>query len=166
VVAESTLRRLSSFLVLLVCTGNTCRSPMAEAIARSLIAEKLQCTPEQLEDRGVLVMSAGIAAMPGSRPSPEAVEVMHKAGLSLDAHESQPLTESLARQADLIFTMTRSHRQAIVSQWPDTDDRLHLLCLGGGDVSDPIGGPLEVYERCAAQIREELEQRVNELDIL
>src|SRR5262249_15890152 len=92
VVSEQTLRRLSSYLLLLVCTGNTCRSPMAEVMARKMIADRLGCTIDKLEDHGVIVMSAGLAAMLGGRPSPEAVTVMADMGLDLSTHESQPLT--------------------------------------------------------------------------
>ncbi len=73
--------------------------------------------------QGVVVMSAGISAMMGGRPRPEAVDVMGQMGLNLADHESQPLTAQLVRQADVIWTMTRSHRQAIVSQWPEAAGR-------------------------------------------
>ena len=164
VVSEANLGRLASQLILLVCTGNTCRSPMAEVICRDLIAKKLGCSSEELEDRGVMVMSAGIAATPGGRPSPEAVEVMSGAGLVLDGHVAQPLSERLARYADVILTMTNGHRNAIISHWPDLVDRVEVLRTDQGDVSDPIGGSLEVYRECAKQIESQLRARVEELD--
>ena len=86
-------------------------------------------------------------------------------GLSLVEHESQPLTEQLVRHADIIWTMTRSHRQAIVAQWPDAAARTQVLCRDEGDVADPIGGPVEFYERCAAQIKSELAVRLAELEL-
>ena len=80
-------------MVLLVCTGNTCRSPMAEAICRDMVAKRLGCPTDEMEDRGVIVTSAGIAAMMGGRASPEAVEMMSAMGLDLAGHETQPLSE-------------------------------------------------------------------------
>ena len=165
VVSESNLGRLASMLVLLVCTGNTCRSPMAEVLCRNLISKKLNCEMDALEDHGVMVMSAGVAAMPGGRPSPEAVEVMATLDLVLDGHVAQPLSERLANYADVIFTMTNSHREAIVRQWPHLASNVQVLRVDNGDVSDPIGGSLEVYEACARQIQGELEQRIAKLDL-
>lgn len=165
VVSEQTLRRLASLMVLFVCTGNTCRSPMAELMFRKLLADRLGCDLEELGDQGVIVMSAGLSAMNGSRPSPEAVDVMAKMGLNLCEHESQPVTSQLVRHADVIWTMTRAHRQAIVSQWPDAASRTAVLCPDQADVADPIGGPMEFYEQSALQIRKALEARVAKLEL-
>jgi tRNA threonylcarbamoyl adenosine modification protein (Sua5/YciO/YrdC/YwlC family) len=165
VVSEQTLNRLSCLMILLVCTGNTCRSPMAEVMARRMIAERLGYKPCELADHGVLVMSAGLSAMSGARPSPEAVSVMSKMGLQLADHESQLLTDHLVRQADLIWTMTASHRQAITARWPEAAARTAVLGRNQSDIADPIGGPLEYYEKCAQQIKAELEHRISDLDL-
>lgn len=165
VVPEPTLKRLASVMILLVCTGNTCRSPMAEVMCRQMIADRLGCKAAELSDHGVIVMSAGLSASMGARPSPEGVKVMSKMGLNLEDHESQPITAQLVRHADFIWTMTRSHRQAIVSEWPEAHGRTFVLSANGGDIADPIGGPVEYYEKCAQQIKTELERRVADLDI-
>lgn len=158
------LRRLSSLMVLFVCTGNTCRSPMAEILMKQRIADRLGCTLEELEDRGVLVMSAGIAAMAGGRCATEAALVMRDRGLDLSTHESQPLTERLVRFADLILTMTRGHREAVVAQWPSSADRTFVLGQER-DVADPIGGPRDLYAGCAAEIDGLLTNWIDRIDL-
>ena len=165
VVPERTLDRLSSLMVLFVCTGNTCRSPMAETIFRGMLAQRLGCEPNGVEDRGVIVVSAGVAALTGGRASEHATRVMADLGLDLTGHITQPLTESLVRYADVIYTMTESHRRAVVAQWPGAAERTSVLSREGSDVPDPIGGTLERYQRCAAQIQSALEPRLDELDL-
>jgi tRNA threonylcarbamoyl adenosine modification protein (Sua5/YciO/YrdC/YwlC family) len=165
VLSEPNLRRLASWMVVLVCTGNTCRSPMAEVLFRNRLAKKFKLPADQLEDRGIVVMSAGLSAAPGGRAADEAVSVMRKRGLDLSAHESQPLSDRIVRYADLIITMTRSHRDAILTHWPEAEARTHIITRGHGDVADPIGGPLDLYERCADQIDELLEAWMDELKL-
>lgn len=152
VVAESVLNQLSEYLVLIVCTGNTCRSPMAERLFRAKLAEHFGCAAHELEARGVSVKSAGIAAFPGGAASREAVEILAERGIDLSDHCSQPLTERLVRHADLILTMTGSHRQAVVSQWPEAAARTFLLRPDQRDISDPIGQPPAAYAACAREI--------------
>jgi protein-tyrosine phosphatase len=164
VFSEAALKRLSGLVIVFVCTGNTCRSPMAEVLMRRQIARRLNCLPETLENLGISVVSAGISAMAGGRSAPEAVKVMAAEGLDLSLHETQPLSERLVRYADLILTMTRAHREAILAKWPDAAPRTKLLCRDQSDVADPIGQPAESYRHCAEQIDAQLEAWVRELD--
>ncbi len=165
VLNETTLKRLAEVMFLIVCTGNTCRSPMGELLLKKRVAEIKSCTIKALETEGIAISSAGIAAMAGGKPSREAVEVMAERGLDLTSHKSQPLSDRLVRHADLILTMTNGHRQAIVSHWPEIAPRTKVLCRDQSDVSDPIGGPLALYQQCADQIDAQLEQWVKELDL-
>lgn len=163
VVGLNALKRLANMIIVLVCTGNTCRSPMGEVLLKKLIAEKLQCVPEELDQKGVLVASAGVAALPGCAASEEAVEVMHEMGLDISKHESQPLSEKLVRHADLIYTMTGGHREAILRRWPEASPRIQCLS-DEGDIADPIGGPKELYRQCAEQVEQALRKRIETVD--
>ncbi len=165
VFSETNLNRLASFMIVLVCTGNTCRSPMAEALLKKRIADRLGCTAAELDDRGYVVMSAGLSAPPGGRAAAEAVQTMKERGLDLGQHESQPLSERIVRFADFIITMTRSHREAILEHFPDAEPRVHTISRGTGDVADPIGGPLDLYRRCAEQLDGYLETWMAELPL-
>lgn len=157
------LKRMASFVAVVVCTGNTCRSPMGEAILRQRLAEKIGCPLDELEANGVVVLSAGVAASAGGSAAQEAIGVMRERGLDLSQHESQPLGDRLIRFADLILTMTRNHRQAILSDFPEAADRTHLVSQDRGDVADPIGGTTEQYRRCADQIDSHLQRWASEL---
>jgi len=152
VVSEATLKRMAGVVVLFVCTGNTCRSPMAELLMQQSLAKCLECTLEDLESHGVTVISAGIAAAPGCPPAAEAVQVIREYGMDLSRHEAQPLTEKLVRDADVILAMTQSHLQSIVERWPDAASRTCLILPERNDLADPIGQPVGAYRQCAAQI--------------
>jgi tRNA threonylcarbamoyl adenosine modification protein (Sua5/YciO/YrdC/YwlC family) len=165
VISEKALSRFSGYMITVVCTGNTCRSPMGEMLLKKRIAERLECTVDELEQRGVTIVSAGIAAMSGGMAAENAVEVMREHGLDLTTHESQPLSDRMVRYSDLLLTMTRGHREAILAQWPEAKDRTFTIARERGDVADPIGGPLELYKRCAHQIDALVQDWVSELPL-
>ena len=163
VVPKGALERLSGMVIVVVCTGNTCRSPMAEALMRRLVAERVGCPPEQLDQHGVTIASAGVSASPGGTAAVEAVEIMRERGIDISSHATQPLTEKLVRQADLLLTLTGAHRQAILRRWPEAAVRTTTLRTDHSDIEDPIGGPAEVYRQCAAEIEAALRERVAKL---
>lgn len=165
VVTETTLKRLSSEIYMFICTGNTCRSPMAEGLFRKLLADKLKCQEDELSDRGFIVGSAGLAAAMGAPPSPEGVAILAEQGIDIQAHESQPLTERLLDQSDHLFTMTQGHRAAILSERPDLEESVKLLSSEGKDVSDPIGGGFQCYIECKNEIEKHLTQIISQIDI-
>jgi protein-tyrosine phosphatase len=139
-------------LTIFVCTGNTCRSPLAEALFKKKLADRLGCPVDELPRRGFLVISAGLAAMMGGAAAEEAVEAARPYGADLSGHVSRPLTPDLAAQADYLVAMTRGHLQALAGSLAGAGARVRLLSPAGEDVSDPIGGEQHVYRQCAEQI--------------
>jgi L-threonylcarbamoyladenylate synthase len=146
--------------IIFVCTGNTCRSPLAAGLCRKLLADHLRCAPADLPQHGFFVQSAGLAAMMGMPAADEAIAVGRDLGADLTHHASQPLTIEMLMQADRLFGMTASHLRLLQGVRGITP---RLLASDGEDIDDPIGGTAEVYQDCARQIMAHLEQLLPEL---
>jgi protein-tyrosine phosphatase len=151
-VGNDALTRLAGTTVLFVCTGNTCRSPMAEALCKVLLAERLNCPVGELEARGYIIASAGIAASSGMPAAANAIDVVQERGGSLSSHRSRHLTAELVRHADLILAMTGDHLDALLEHIPEAAPRVRLLHPEGEDVADPVGADRDIYLRTAEAI--------------
>jgi len=159
---ERWIRKAMTRTALFVCTGNTCRSPMAEAMARRWAAEKLGVPVGELQDAGVVVRSAGAFAGAGAAASPEAVDAAKKLDADVSSHRSRPLAQGLLQEADRVWCMTAGHRDAVLQIAPWAESKVELLDPKGGDISDPFGGNAAEYERCAKQINELVRERMNQ----
>lgn len=148
--------------LLVVCTGNSCRSVMAKGLLRKMLQGR----------QDILVASAGVAALPGFRPTRETIEVMAQHGIDVSSHLTQRLTNQMVEEADLILVMERIHKQEILNRVPSAKKKVFLLrefaeCIPGPSVDieipDPIAKPMDVYESCFRVIQELAEKVVKKL---
>src|SRR4051812_130370 len=137
--------------VLFVCTGNVCRSPMAEGLFKHAV-----------RGRGTYrVLSAGVGAVDGQPASDHAVRALREIGIDISLHRSRHLTSDVVAQADYIFGMTHSHVDAIMILYPQAAEKTFLLRefdetldTYENDICDPIGGSLDTYRACRDQIEQ------------
>lgn len=158
------LRKMTACRILFVCTGNTCRSPLAEALCAKLLAERLGCGTDELSERGYVVASAGLGAYPGKPATAEAVQAARDLGADLSHHQSRPLTAELLLHADHVVAMTRGHLEVLSVYNVPGGTRPRLLSADGLDIADPIGSSAEVYRDCARDILRHLEKLLPELE--
>ena len=151
-------------LFLFVCSGNTCRSPMAAAIANAEIAARLRLPVEALETVNVRALSAGVSARVGAPLTVEAEEVLRSLSVPVKPHAARNLTLELAEQAELIFCMTSAHRKAVVEMLPSVAFKTYCLDTET-DVEDPIGKGMAAYVACARQIQRLVQLRLDEIKL-
>ena len=151
-------------LFLFVCSGNTCRSPMAAAMANAEIARRLRIPFKSLETVNIRALSAGISARVGAPLTPEAAEVLQSLNVPVRPHAARNLTPELAEQAELIFCMTSAHRQAVIEMLPSVAGKTYCLDLER-DVEDPIGKGMPAYIACARRIQAAVQLRFNEIGL-
>jgi protein-tyrosine phosphatase len=140
--------------IIFVCTGNICRSPMAEAFLKHILAREGLATD-------YAVRSAGVWAAEGRPASSYAIQTMARRGFDISDHRAHNLTRADVEEADLILAMTSEHVEAIETLLPQYRPKIHLLSemVGGHyDIADPMGGSLHEYLQCADELEDLIEQ--------
>lgn len=140
--------------ILFVCTGNLCRSPMADG----LLSQRLD---QEGLDRRYQVSSAGVWAVHGRPASENSVAVMAERGIDISGHIAHTLSAEDMAEADLVLVMSRDHKQMIRNTWPQYDWKVYRLSEAVGkkkDVKDPYGGPIEQYRACADTISDYIQR--------
>ncbi len=162
VYSQAELEILSQISFLMVCTGNTCRSPMAEGIFRKYLAEKLQYSVEHLAKMGYIITSAGTIGSSGYPASPEAVAACAAKGINIGDHRNKGLSRELIEKSDFIFTMEKIHQDTVIALDHEAANRCFLLA-GDKEIPDPIGQSQNFYNNCARLIEKAVKERISEL---
>ena len=146
-------------VITVICTGNICRSPMAERLLQhALLAEEAPLNTYK-------VISAGVSAYPGDPASQNSGRALERVGLDLSDHRSRPLTDQLIDISDLILTMTSGHLDIIRMRNPDLTTRMYRfrewIPSGSKEVLDPFGGRLEIYQDTRDHLAEAIPSIIN-----
>ncbi len=162
ILARRIIERMTDHVILFICSGNTCRSPMAAGIAALRIGGKLGIPVNELPLRRIVVDSAGLYANTGSPPAPEAVQAAADLGADISRHRSHTVTVDMLRRADLIFTMTSGHRTDVISLLPEAAVKTFNLDPDA-DIADPIGAGQKQYNAVARRMNELIKGRLAEI---
>jgi len=152
--------------ILFVCTGNTCRSAMAEGIFKKMLKERTE------DDTRFNIISAGIFALQGMRPTSEAIKVMVEQGIDISRQIATQVQEDLVKKADIILVMSNTHKDYIRTKFTFAQDKIYLIKefaqIGefksiqktneNYEIVDPLGRPIEFYRIVARELKESLEK--------
>lgn len=165
IITKSMIKKLVSLHILFVCSENTCRSPIAVAILKNLLAERLGVPQEYLEHCGFYINSAGIYAKFGQIANPKALLALEeKNAKSLTLHRTRPLTRRMVERADMIYVMTGKHFQILSQKFPEAKSKIYMLHPNG--IEDPYGddpNDIASYKKCAQQIHQALLDILNKI---
>jgi len=157
--------------ILFVCTGNTCRSAMAEGIFKKMLKERAEGNTR------LNIVSAGISALPGISPTPEAIKVMSEQDIDISQHHAQELRGKLIKKADLILVMSNTHKNYILRKYPFAQNKTFLLKKfnlnnkyesnqkneRNYEIIDPIGRKIEFYRIVARELKENLDKILDKI---
>ena len=159
--AAGDIARLLRRRILFLCTGNTCRSPLAAALAKRLLADRLGCEVSELRSRGFEVSSAGLLAGPGAAATAEARQVARERGADLSHHRTRGADAELIRRSYVVFCMTDRHVAEATRVAPEAAEAIRRLD-GETDIADPVGRGLDRYRDVAGQIAAALRRHIDE----